>query len=212
MRDQAYIGVMIDDLVTKGVIEPYRMFTSRAEHRLMLRADNANRRLTEIGREIGLVSDDRWDRYQARKQAIVRGEELLRQTRQGTKSVWQVLQEPQRLAEDVIANCPAPGGDELRTLHKRYGRAIGSLTVDARYEGYLIKERTAARQMHDLDSRLIPLEIDYTAISHLRTEARERLSAIRPRSLGQAMRISGVTPADITVLAVGLARVIDQQS
>jgi len=206
MRDQAYIGVMIDDLVTKGVTEPYRMFTSRAEHRLMLRADNADRRLTAIGREVGLVSDDRWERYCARKQAVTRAEELMKQTRQGPKSIWQLLQQPQRRAEDVIADCPEPGGGELRALYRNNAGAINSLVIDARYEGYLIKEHAAARQMLDLDSRRIPAEIDYGLISHLRAEARERLSAVRPRSLGQALRISGVTPADITVLAVGLAK------
>jgi len=195
MRDQAYIGVMIDDLVTKGVTEPYRMFTSRAEHRLMLRADNADRRLTAIGREVGLVSDDRWERYCARKQAVTRAEELMKQTRQGPKSIWQLLQQPQRRAEDVIADCPEPGGGELRALYRNNAGAINSLVIDARYEGYLIKEHAAARQMLDLDSRRIPAEIDYGLISHLRAEARERLSAVRPRSLGQALRISGVTPA-----------------
>jgi len=211
MRDQAYIGVMIDDLVTKGVTEPYRMFTSRAEHRLMLRADNADRRLTAIGRQVGLVSDDRLDCYHARQQAMTRAEELMKQTRQGPKSIWQLLAQPQRRAEDVIADCPEPAGSELRTLYRRCAGAIESLIIDARYEGYLIKERTAARQMRDLDSRLISPEINYGAISHLRAEARERLAAVRPRSLGQALRISGVTPADITVLAVGLAKAGIQQ-
>ena len=118
---------------------------------------------------------------------------------------------PQRKTQDVISQCPEPGGDELRRLYSLYPGAVESLAIDARYEGYLIKERTSAKQMHDLDARLIPQDIDYGAISHLRTEARERLSAVRPRSLGQASRISGVTPADITVLAVGMLKADRQQ-
>jgi len=210
MRDQAYIGVMIDALVTKGVTEPYRMFTSRAEHRLMLRADNADRRLTEIGREVGLVGEPRWGRHYRARQAVRRAAELMKQARPEKKTVWELLQEPQRQGEQVILNCPGPPGDELRTLHREHRRAIDSLMVDARYEGYLIKERNAGRQMHDLDSKLIPPDIDYSTISHLRAEARENLQTVRPRSLGQALRISGITPADITVLAVGLAKADNQ--
>ncbi|MBC8373590.1 MAG: hypothetical protein H8E53_08355, partial [Planctomycetes bacterium] len=169
------------------------------------------RRLAAIGGQVGLVAGDVWDRCGARQQGMIRAEELMKQTRRGPKSIWQLLAQPQRRAEDVIADCPEPAGSELRTLYRRCGGAIESLITDARYEGYLIKERTAARRMRDLDGRLISPEIDYGAISHLRAEARERLAAVRPRSLGQALRISGVTPADITVLAVGLARAGTQQ-
>ncbi len=205
-RDQAYIGVMIDDLVTKGVAEPYRMFTSRAEYRLTLRADNADRRLIEIGRDIGLVPDERWRRYDTARQVAGRAEALLKSTRVDGKTLWQRMQRPELTGEQVIRACPGEAGGELVRLLKAHRSALASLFVDARYEGYLDRQQAALGQLRGLDAKQIPRGLDYGAISHLRAEAKGRLAELRPRSLGQALRISGVTPTDITVLAIHLAR------
>ena len=204
-RDQAYIGVMIDDLVTRGVNEPYRMFTSRAEHRLSLRADNADRRLTPIGREVGLVGEDRWDRYSQKADIIARARSLLEETSRGGKRLWDLLRRPEVSLEDLIGLAGGQVGDELARLLKRHPAALESLAIDGRYAGYLAKQAAALKQMHELDKKAILPGIDYARVSHLRSEARERLEEIRPHSLAQALRISGLTPADITVLAVHLA-------
>jgi tRNA uridine 5-carboxymethylaminomethyl modification enzyme len=204
-RDQAYIGVMIDDLVTKGVTEPYRMFTSRAEHRLLLRADNADRRLTEIGREAGLVGDPRWARYQADRRATQRAEKLLRATRIGENSLWELLRRPETTLADALSAAPAPAREHLAELRAGHGRALESLRVDARYAGYVARQQLELRRMREMEDRRLPETLDYARVPHLRHEAMEKLSAVRPRSLGQALRVSGVTPADITVLAVHLA-------
>ena len=204
-RDEAYIGVMIDDLVTKGVTEPYRVFTSRAEHRLTLRADNADRRLTPIGRRVGLVDDARWRRYGRAREACDRARELLGSQRIDGTRMWDLLRRPQVSLASLRASAEPGVGQELGELIARCPRAVASLAVDGRYAGYVEKEQTALKQMQELDKKLLPDDVDYSAIGHLRHEAREKLADVRPRSLGQALRISGVTPADITVLAVFLA-------
>ncbi len=203
-RDQGYIGVMIDDLVTKGVTEPYRMFTSRAEYRLTLRSDNADRRLTPLGRQIGLVDDARWEKYTREQESVSKAKELLENTRIDGKSLWELLRRPENGLPALIASGLGPVGRQLEALWARHQRPLNSLAVDSRYEGYVEKQASALRCMRDLDARRIPAGVDYSSLPHLRQEAREKLLAVRPHSLGQALRISGITPADVTVLAIHL--------
>ena len=199
-REQAYIGVMIDDLLTKGIDEPYRMFTSRAEYRLALRSDNADRRLTPIGRSVGLVDQQRWARFQKKLSDIDRLKGYLRNTRPDGVSLWELLRQPksglaERLADDT----------EVRSMNPA-GGAVEAVIIDAKYEGYLVKQERLVASFRTLENKRIPPELDYNAVAHLRAEAREKLSIFRPGTLAQAARISGITPADITVLQVHLKK------
>ncbi|HWE92736.1 MAG TPA: FAD-dependent oxidoreductase [Tepidisphaeraceae bacterium] len=197
-RDQAYMGVLIDDLVTKPPIEPYRMFTSRAEHRLHLRADNADERLTEIGREIGLVDDGRWERFEYRRDAIAAGSALLRGTRVADASAFDHLRRPDVSWENVAALSPA-----IAAIGPDVGRQI---EIRAKYEGYIAREQKHIERSAQNESKLIPATLDYAKVSGLRNEAKQKLAKFTPRSLGQALRISGITPADVTVLEIHLGR------
>ncbi len=195
-RDQAYIGVLIDDLMTRGIDEPYRMFTSRAEHRLALRHDNADRRLTEIGRSLGLVDQGRYTRFQQKLSDMENLRGLLRSTRREGVSLWDWLRRPDTDSRSVMAD-----------YESGYSRAVIEATViDARYEGYVAKQERTVAMQRSLDGKHIPADVDYARIEHLRVEAKEKLSAFRPATLGHASRLSGITPADITVLQVYLKK------
>jgi tRNA uridine 5-carboxymethylaminomethyl modification enzyme len=197
-RDQAYIGVLVDDLVTKPPIEPYRMFTSRAEHRLHLRNDNADERLTPIGHQIGLVQQDRWQKFNAHQQAIAAATELLSQHRIGEATALDYLRRSEviwpQLAEQVA---PAAG------INPAIGRQI---EIRVKYAGYIARQDRAIERFAKMETKLIPASMNYTTVTGLRNEARQKLMKFTPRSLGQALRISGITPADVTLLAVHLSR------
>jgi tRNA uridine 5-carboxymethylaminomethyl modification enzyme len=195
-REQAYIGVLIDDLVTRGVDEPYRMFTSRAEYRLLLRHDNADRRLTPLGRRLGLVDPSRWRRLENKLAQIEVVQQLLETTRRDGLSLAQWLRRPQTTWADVAACHPALAGvsDEVAT----------QVVYDARYAGYVTRQQEEIQRQQRLAAKRIPEGLNYAEIPHLRAEAREKLSRVRPVNLEQAGRISGITPADLAVLCVHL--------
>ena len=197
-RDQAYIGVLIDDLVTKPPLEPYRMFTSRAEHRLHLRNDNADERLTPVGRQIGLVDDDRWNRFTTRRGAIDDGLELLRSSRVGETMAFDYLRRSDVTWDKLGATCPSLGN-----IDTGIGRL---LEIRAKYEGYIARQQRQIERSAQWETKLIPMSLDYAAVTGLRNEARQKLHKFAPRSLGQALRISGITPADVMVLAIHVDR------
>jgi tRNA uridine 5-carboxymethylaminomethyl modification enzyme len=216
-RDEAYVGVLIDDLVTKPPIEPYRMFTSRAEHRLHLRADNADERLTETGRRLGLVDDARWAAFTARRDAVAAGLDLLRVTRVDGTTAYELLRRPDVTWADVVTKVSAlaevdagggggGGGGGESAVGGGPGGIGRLIEIRAKYAGYLARQDEQIERMAKMEQKLIPPTVDYAAVAGLRNEARQKLAKFTPRSLGQALRISGITPADVTVLAIHLTR------
>ena len=214
-RSQAYIGVLIDDLVTKETFEPYRMMTSRAEYRLLLRQDNADLRLTEIGHEIGLIDDERYSKFLLKKSQIEKEIDRLENTMVGANSTIQKFLESKNstglktaasLAE--LIRRPELSYEIIEAIDE--GRenfsddVIEQINITIKYKGYIDRQNQQVHQFKKLECRKLPEDIDYGQINNLRLEARQKLSKIRPENIGQASRISGVSPADISVLLVYL--------
>ncbi|MCE5302404.1 MAG: tRNA uridine-5-carboxymethylaminomethyl(34) synthesis enzyme MnmG [Planctomycetaceae bacterium] len=197
-RDEAYLGVMIDDLITRGVDEPYRMFTSRAEYRLLLRPDNADRRLTPIAHRLGLVDRERWDRFQAKQAEIARVAGLLESSHCGSISLAKMFRRPEVEWSDLISQLP-----ELTAVASDVAEQVG---YDAKYAGYVARQRLDVDRQERLASRRIPSALDYREVHHLRAEAREKLECVQPVDFAQAARISGITPADLSVLLIHLQK------
>jgi len=194
-RDQAYIGVLIDDLVTKGTTEPYRMFTSRAEYRLLLRQDNADTRLSQIGNDIGLLPSRNYVKFQLKQRAIIGELSRLSATRSGQDTMEQLLKRPEISYKDL------PHRDNSLA-----DEVVLQVEIAVKYAGYIDRQEIEVERLKSFEEKEIPESFDYATAGGLRTEARMKLGQIRPKTIGQAARISGVSPADISILLVWMKR------
>ncbi|HBP31718.1 MAG: tRNA uridine-5-carboxymethylaminomethyl(34) synthesis enzyme MnmG [Advenella sp.] len=223
-RDEAYLGVLVDDLVTRGVTEPYRMFTSRAEYRLSLREDNADFRLTEIGRQLGLVDDARWDFFSNKRDAVQREVSRLAGTRVsprtfnadlsekllGTRlerdySLADLLKRPS-VTYDTLTNAATEDGSVLAPADNLSDAVKEQVEIQVKYAGYIARQQEEVKRQSHLEEQKIPADLDYDAVASLSFEVRQKLKDTRPETVGQARRISGVTPAAISILLIHLKR------
>jgi tRNA uridine 5-carboxymethylaminomethyl modification enzyme len=198
-RDEAYLGVLVDDLITRGVSEPYRMFTSRAEYRLMLREDNADLRLTETGRALGVVDGARWEAFSRKREAIATETARLQNMYVSAglrerRSIYELLRRPENHYADLVAD---PVCDPL---------VAAQVEIQAKYEGYIERQRDEVARRAAMESRVLPPELDYRQVKGLSAEVQQKLNRHRPETIGQASRISGVTPAAISLLLVHMKR------
>jgi tRNA uridine 5-carboxymethylaminomethyl modification enzyme len=195
-RHEAYVGILVDDLITKGCLEPYRMFTSRAEHRLMLRIDNADLRLTSLGRETGLVDDERWSIFSARRARYTKNLELL------SESATQMLRRPEIRLERLIAE-----GRVALEIDRQYADIdVTSVETTIKYAGYLRRQEAEIERARKDERRRIPAEFPFERVPGLSKEVVQRLSQVRPDTLGHALRVPGVTPAAVAVLSAYVGR------
>tara|TARA_B100001029_G_C14860323_1_gene338729 strand:- start:32 stop:724 length:693 start_codon:yes stop_codon:yes gene_type:complete len=194
-RDQAYIGVLIDDLITKGTSEPYRMFTSRAEYRLMLRQDNADLRLTEIGNDIGTINKRNYEFFRSKKEAIDNEVSRIKSVHEGTVSLDQLLKRSEMTYEML------PSKNE--SLSEEIKRQV---EITIKYEGYINRQENEVARFRLMEDKQIPDWLDYSSIKGLRNESRQKLMEHLPATLGQASRISGISPSDVSLIMVHMKR------
>src|SRR6185436_1034735 len=222
-RDEAYLGVLVDDLVTRGVAEPYRMFTSRAEYRLTLREDNADLRLTETGRSLGLVDDCRWDAFNRKRDAVSRESERLRSTWVNPRNLERadaerVLGQPIEREYSLLDLLRRPNVS-YRSLMEIPSSGLGvqdekvaeQVEIQAKYQGYIERQQGEVKRRSAAESTRLPADVDYADVRGLSVEAQQKLNQFKPETIGQAARISGVTPAAISLLLVHLKRGLNKK-